>query len=320
MFWSISRRRCRYPVSFRAHLHTEYRHVTLQLNHKIQQNCDCYVTDLNEKLDSESQLDIELSLPAKTPEYHKHLMLVSPPDSAGSEPEWKGSWQSQLELNPRWPYSAIAQLKGYLKDTHRGSGVLINAISMARSETIGTSGTGKKARFLAVPDMKTYDVGADELEEFATFLGEGKIGSHHKISFADFLGGANAISKVLQAQTDPQKGSPYRKFEGQDHRKDIVLVCGHHQRDARCGLIAPALIEELKDRVESDLAIVSHIGGHKFAGNVIFYKYLGTNQDQTAKVDGLWFGKILPATVATLVENLKQNNIVTQWFRGGAQL
>ncbi|SCV02088.1 LANO_0F15126g1_1 [Lachancea nothofagi CBS 11611] len=303
-----------------AKLHTQYKHVNLKMSPDIQDSCDCFVKDLNKTLSKDGQLDFKSKLPAKTPQYHKHLMLVSPPNSAGQDPEWKAVWQSKLELNPKWPYSAIGELKKHLKETHRGDMILVYAISIARGELASLPNCAKKARFLAIPDMKVYEVSEDEVEEFAHFLGEGKIKNSKKVSFLDFLKGANATSKLLRAQSDPREGERFRIFEGQDYRKNIVLVCGHHQRDARCGIIAPQLIKELEPRVDSDLAIVSHIGGHKFAGNVIFYNYLGVNDQNTATVDGLWFGKILPSTIPVLLKHLSKNEIISPWFRGSYSL
>ncbi|GES76925.1 sucrase/ferredoxin domain protein [Rhizophagus clarus] len=66
--------------------------------------------------------------------------------------------------------------------------------------------------------------------------------------------------------------------------KAVVLICSHMHRDKRCGVTAPLLKDEfdkiLKDKgldVESrndGIAVYmsSHIGGHKFAGNVIVYR------------------------------------------------
>ncbi|SCU86139.1 LAME_0D04676g1_1 [Lachancea meyersii CBS 8951] len=307
-------------LNLRAGVHTKYRHVDLNLDAAVQHSCDCDVKKLNGMLGPESQLDPKIALPARTPQYHRHLMLISPPSSPGQDPSWKSGWQSKLELNTQWPYSAIDELKSHLKHTHRGEGILINAISVTRGPLADIPSTPGKASFLAIPDMKVYDVGSSELQEFANFVGEGEVQGHDKVSFQNFLQGANAASKLLDARASSSGGPAFREFRGQDYRRDITLVCGHHQRDARCGVIAPRLIQELDPLVDSDLAVISHIGGHKFAGNLILYKFLGIGSDKVAKVDGLWFGKILPSTVPTLIEHLERGEIITPWFRGGCSL
>ncbi|WJG34769.1 transmembrane amino acid transporter protein-domain-containing protein [Fusarium oxysporum Fo47] len=88
----------------------------------------------------------------------------------------------------------------------------------------------------------------------------------------------------------------------QDVRDILVLICGHTGRDARCGIMAPVLQTEFEDKLEMEgfdvlhgpvqvnlgdkqriqgetgegkttarVGLISHIGGHKFAGNVIIY-------------------------------------------------
>ncbi|KAH7212659.1 transmembrane amino acid transporter protein-domain-containing protein [Fusarium oxysporum] len=88
----------------------------------------------------------------------------------------------------------------------------------------------------------------------------------------------------------------------QDVRDVLVLICGHTGRDARCGIMAPVLQTEFEDKLEMEgfdvlhgpvqvnlgdkqriqgetgegkttarVGLISHIGGHKFAGNVIIY-------------------------------------------------
>lgn len=70
----------------------------------------------------------------------------------------------------------------------------------------------------------------------------------------------------------------------------FVFVCAHSNRDKRCGVCGPVLIEKFKEEIKSrglnDQVFVnscSHIGGHKYAGNVIIF---GTNAD--GKVIGDW--------------------------------
>jgi hypothetical protein len=57
-----------------------------------------------------------------------------------------------------------------------------------------------------------------------------------------------------------------------------VFICGHGSRDKRCGTCGPPLKETfseelsklgLKDQVF--VRLCSHIGGHKYAGNVIIF-------------------------------------------------
>lgn len=61
-------------------------------------------------------------------------------------------------------------------------------------------------------------------------------------------------------------------------RGSHIFVCAHGSRDVRCGVCGPVLIDKfneqiqlrgLKDRIT--VAACSHVGGHKYAGNVIIF-------------------------------------------------
>lgn len=78
------------------------------------------------------------------------------------------------------------------------------------------------------------------------------------------------------------------------------LICAHKLRDKRCGVSGPILAAEI-DRAVSvsypsspppapvHTVKISHIGGHKFAGNVIVYP------------GGVWYGRVLPCHVPHLI-------------------
>jgi hypothetical protein len=69
-----------------------------------------------------------------------------------------------------------------------------------------------------------------------------------------------------------------------------VLVCCHQSRDAKCGALGPPLADILARLAEEHglfgdgfrVFISSHVGGHKWAGNVIVYG--------DTPADGHWFG------------------------------
>lgn len=67
----------------------------------------------------------------------------------------------------------------------------------------------------------------------------------------------------------------------------VILLCSHRRRDARCGITAPLIKKELERhlrplglyRDDSDerpggvgIYFVSHVGGHKYAANVLVYR------------------------------------------------
>ena len=69
-----------------------------------------------------------------------------------------------------------------------------------------------------------------------------------------------------------------------------IFVCAHNSRDRRCGVCGPALIEKFKEEIElrglkDDVFVsaCSHVGGHKYAGNLIIF-----SANTEGKVDGHW--------------------------------
>ena len=122
----------------------------------------------------------------------------------------------------------------------------------------------------------------------------------------------------------------------------IVLICGHMERDKRCGVYGPILLEEfnkhLPPTANPSVTLVSHIGGHRFAGNVIIYippDFLPTlggftpssadmvNKDKQLVPhklagSGIWYGRVEPESVEQIVnETIFGGRIVEKHFRGG---
>lgn len=69
-----------------------------------------------------------------------------------------------------------------------------------------------------------------------------------------------------------------------------VFVCSHGSRDKRCGVCGPVLIAKFKEQIDlrglGDQVFVSpcsHIGGHKYAGNLIIY-----SPGPDGKIAGHW--------------------------------
>lgn len=67
----------------------------------------------------------------------------------------------------------------------------------------------------------------------------------------------------------------------------IILLCSHRRRDARCGITAPLIKRELERHLRPlglyrdanddrpggvGIYFVSHVGGHKYAANVLVYR------------------------------------------------
>lgn len=98
------------------------------------------------------------------------------------------------------------------------------------------------------------------------------------------------------------------------HDKDMILICGHTQRDVRCGVLAPLIYDEFikvlsRNNIENvDVGFVSHIGGHLFAGNVLYFKQNG---------ESIWYGRVKPSHVQGIVsETIIGGRIIEELYRG----
>lgn len=98
-----------------------------------------------------------------------------------------------------------------------------------------------------------------------------------------------------------------------------VFVCSHGSRDRRCGVCGPPLVSKFREELEFyglqgkvSVSPCSHIGGHKYAGNVIIYQ-----SKIHRKVTGHWYGYVQPDDVHVLLEkHIIKGEIVDRLWRG----
>jgi hypothetical protein len=130
-----------------------------------------------------------------------------------------------------------------------------------------------------------------------------------------------------------------------------ILVCSHGGRDMRCGVMGPVLHAEFQRVLRrrgfttngddnqaaqvdgpdhANVGLISHIGGHKYAGNVIIYIPPGlmtTSSSSSSAVStgpsplagtGIWYGRVEPKNVEGIVdETILNGRVVADHFRGG---
>jgi hypothetical protein len=107
-----------------------------------------------------------------------------------------------------------------------------------------------------------------------------------------------------------------------------VLICGHGGRDKRCGILGPVLkqafdTEFSRQGIRADVGLISHIGGHKYAGNVIIYippnfpSQISENKGSLSG-GGIWYGRVGPEQVEGIVEEtVLKGRVIADLFRGG---
>eukprot|EP00250_Pteridium_aquilinum_P004544 c14747_g1_i1 orf=440-1483(-) len=114
-------------------------------------------------------------------------------------------------------------------------------------------------------------------------------------------------------------GGDFLSERKENLRGSHVFVCAHARRDMRCGVCGPVLIDsftkEITDRGIADDVFVrscSHVGGHKYAGNVIIY-----SPDASGEVAGHWYGYVAPKDVPVLLdEHIGKGKIIDKLWRG----
>ena len=96
-----------------------------------------------------------------------------------------------------------------------------------------------------------------------------------------------------------------------------IFVCTHGSRDSRCGIRGNILLTLLRDEIEKQELgkrisawRTSHIGGHKYAANIIVYPH------------GDWYGFLEPTreTVIKLLSCLVEREVWWEKWRGALNL
>lgn len=104
-------------------------------------------------------------------------------------------------------------------------------------------------------------------------------------------------------------------FSEEEIDTDLILICGHTQRDIRCGELAPLLKNEFEKVLEREnlsssvkVGLISHIGGHAYAGNVIYFP---------KNSHPIWYGRVFPELVQGIVqETVIGKKIIRELYRG----
>ncbi|KAI9099523.1 Sucrase/ferredoxin-like-domain-containing protein [Phlyctochytrium arcticum] len=119
--------------------------------------------------------------------------------------------------------------------------------------------------------------------------------------------GKTAAKAIQQHPTDA--GNSRNKTRHQ------ILVCVHGQRDCRCGEQGVRLFDSLKKEIENrglsqdiEVSGVSHIGGHKYAGNAIVYPR------------GDWYGLLDSPDAKSLISAVLEDRVWWDRWRGRMDL
>ncbi|CAM9022686.1 hypothetical protein WICANDRAFT_35995 [Wickerhamomyces anomalus NRRL Y-366-8] len=104
----------------------------------------------------------------------------------------------------------------------------------------------------------------------------------------------------------PKKIDNYRLFPAIEQA--FIFLCSHRTRDKRCGITAPLMKKEMDAHLRDlelyrdvcddrpngiNVSFINHVGGHKFAANVIIYMKTG---------EIIWLARCNPANAKPIID------------------
>ncbi|KAK7207130.1 actin patches distal protein 1 [Myxozyma melibiosi] len=137
---------------------------------------------------------------------------------------------------------------------------------------------------------------------------------------------ADAFMKRYLVPSRAQEAEGFEEeVEVRKAENPIIAICGHTSRDMRCGIVGPMLKAEFEQVLGAKgllydsttdkgvkVAIVSHVGGHVYAGNVIIFDGRGNS---------IWYGLVQPKHVQGIVkQTIERKQIIRPLYRGGTIL
>ncbi|KRH46402.1 hypothetical protein GLYMA_08G331100v4 [Glycine max] len=121
------------------------------------------------------------------------------------------------------------------------------------------------------------------------------------------------VEEVLVKEGEWLPGNP------ESLKASYVFVCSHGSRDRRCGVFGPILVSRFREEIELHglqgkvlISSCSHIGGNKYAGNVIIF---GSSINR--EVTGHLYGYVTPDDVPLLFhQHIIKGEIFDSLWRG----
>ena len=246
----------------------------------VNAKCAC---DILERLPSDKKIDFARNLNGTSNIPWKHILLLS------QEYDDPKKWPSKIEAVPGSILGLMQSIKRSILPPNRNA-LISSAILPTRQRTF-------RPRAFVFPDNVQVDFDEDKVESFLNRY---------------------LASPDNEGQNDGTCGG-YKptKYEVEEKTmtRGMLFICGHFQRDERCGMIAPllyqAFLQKLRLRnLDIDVGYVSHIGGHVYAGNVIYFP-------PTPGELPVWYGRVLPEHVDGIIdETICRGNIIKELFRG----
>nr|OQO30785.1 hypothetical protein B0A51_01446 [Rachicladosporium sp. CCFEE 5018] len=243
----------------------------------------------------------------------------------------RDDWSSKIEDEPQG--LAVREIKklmgrgGKMSDPYHNVMITNSSFAASPSDSGPASSAFLFPSFTYVSELPTSPA---ELESFLRgFVLPKKLHSAHSVLSPDLQ------HNMLR---QPELQSQFPAVRPVD--EILVLICGHGSRDSRCGTLGPLLRDEFSDQLSAQsfsvlsspptssspdssispparVGVISHIGGHKFAGNVIIYIPPSMTGHALAG-RGIWYGRVEPENVEGIVrETIVGGKVIQDLFRGG---
>lgn len=93
-------------------------------------------------------------------------------------------------------------------------------------------------------------------------------------------------------------------FKGYVYQNPLFLTCTHGKHDKCCAKFGLPVAKKLREKVGLTAWQASHLGGDRFAANMVCFPH------------GVYYGRVLPEEVETIVSSYRQGKIYLEKLRG----
>ena len=263
----------------------------------LQENCNCYLNKLSEteKLsDPFDQVNFDKGneeVRSEIPIFKRHLLLL---DTISKDGKNHLNWISKIEKDTNFPFNVVKTIKQKNMDMmkeNRTLPIMVNVLELINNKNNSDYHDAENYQILSLPEWKIITFNKDSIKEATELLNNEKL----------FSNSINPNIKITNFESEK-----------------ILMVCGHNQRDRRCGIMTNEIIsnKDSKEVGKYDLGVVSHIGGHKFAGNIAVYMKNKNGGDNEIKTNTIWFRHVTPEVLDLILKQLEEGKIIQEFYRG----
>lgn len=200
---------------------------------------------------------------------------LNPDEPLAGTADWVGAWL-MLEYRPVWKAKAN-QDNSLAPDTRAWLDATVAALAAA--------GIRARPQFVRQPEREAADVRV--LFGLPDRLFEVSGASYDHLHDVDLVALARGDTTGARQVHEPR-----------------YFVCTNGQRDLCCARFGLPVYAALRERVGDRAWQITHLGGHRFAPNVLTLPH------------GALYGRVQPADVATLVDHVERGELAMPYLRG----